>query len=256
MNASLTTPAPAGELHYVLATPAEVGRVVDGLGGYDALLGPEAQRAGQLRNKDDAQALLASRALVRLLVAHLRFADAGHADRVQITRTCLDCGPGDHGKPETDGYAISLSRTRELVGAAFGPRGITLGLDVERGEQPEHPGVFAGFDQQVLSPAERDLVARHPFPDRTRLALWSAKEALLKATGNGLRIEPASLPVLSRTGGQADPDGQWHALDMPGGLSPQRLFLCWIHAGETHLASLASSAPLPASAIALQDLLT
>ena len=192
---------PEGTIRYTFAIPAEVRAAVAALGGYAAVLGAEAGKAAGLRVEADAEALLASRALLRLLAAHVHTGSAASAALVKITRRCSDCGATDHGKPEADGAAVSLSRTRTLVMAAVGPAGTMLGIDVERAAGPERTGLFDGFDALVLSPAERGLLAATTdsdpaLGDLLRMAAWTAKEAVLKATGDGLRVEPHRLTVL------------------------------------------------------------
>jgi 4'-phosphopantetheinyl transferase len=59
--------------------------------------------------------------------------------------------------------------------------------------------VFAGFDDVALTPAERQVLAGLP-PDRAalwRTAAWARKEALLKARGTGLRVDPASVEAFA-----------------------------------------------------------
>ena len=68
------------------------------------------------------------------------------------------------------------------------------------GDARRRPGTqlrrdIPGFDDVALTPAERQLLAALT-PDQAtlwRTAAWARKEALLKARGTGLRIEPASV---------------------------------------------------------------
>ena len=263
-------------IRYTFAAPAEVRAAVAALGGYAAVLGAEAGKAAGLRVEEDAEALLASRALLRLLAAHVGTGSVASAARVKITRRCSDCGSTDHGKPEAEGAAVSLSRTRTLVMAAVGPAGTMLGIDVERAAGPERIGLFDGFDTLVLSPAERGLLASTADPDPThkdllRMAAWTAKEAVLKATGDGLRVEPHRLTVLdpalaehpALAGPAGDlplPDG---AFRLPGGTFPvsapglpdaAAVRVRWVDAGPGHLAAIASAPALPALEVPLADL--
>jgi len=128
---------------------------------------------------------------------------------------CPDHGTGpevDHGRPGyrlgqvPAGLVLSLSRSHGWALLAAGPAGpggavrpadaagdaaVTVGVDLEHSS-----GVtFPGFDDVALTPAERQLLAALT-PDQAtlwRTAAWARKEALLKARGTGLRIEPASV---------------------------------------------------------------
>lgn len=224
---------------YVILSPTSVHSTVEALGGYRTVLGAaEAQRASKLQVHQDAAAFLASRALARMLVSWYRTGSADAAADVSITRICMDCGESDHGKPQTSDLAVSLSRTREMVMAAIGPQGLLLGVDIERGEALTPPGVFKGFDAMVLTSQERELVSASPHPDRLRLAAWSGKEALLKATGDGLRIDPTTVPVLHRSDRSPGATDSWNEVASPQNHTPRPLYLRWVYAGAHHVASV------------------
>lgn len=233
------------------ASSERVQQFVAQLGGYEQVLGAEADPAQKLKFPADRQAFLASRALLRLLLSHERFGQVRRANELPIQRHCLDCGVANHGQPRTAGYALSLSRTRELVLVALAPAGVHLGIDLERGPNLTPPGVFDGFDQTVLSAAERTLVSGHKHADRLRLAAFSAKESLLKASGDGLRVDPSGLSVLSADAG-LESTGWLPVQTLP--LEPQELFLRWINVGKDHLGSLASSRPLALRRLEFTDL--
>lgn len=120
--------------------------------------------------------------------------------------SCPDCGTGpelDHGRPgyrlhgAPTGLSLSLSRSRGwallAAGRAVGPgsAGATIGIDLEHSSG----AMFPGFDDVALTPAERQLLTELP-PDQAdhwRTAVWARKEALLKARGTGLRLDPCSV---------------------------------------------------------------
>jgi len=76
--------------------------------------------------------------------------------------------------------------------------GLRLGVDV----QDPAGTAFAGFDELVLSPAERGslrgLAGAGLLNGRARL--WARKEAWLKLCGTGLRTAPDTVEVLDRPG--------------------------------------------------------
>jgi 4'-phosphopantetheinyl transferase len=131
-----------------------------------------------------------------LVEAIAAFAGVADAD-VRLERRCLRCGSTNHGKPEVvnpraaDGRLLdaSLSRTPGLT-AAVVTDAARIGLDIERIDRVAR----APID---LHPAEQEALDELPARDRPyRLTLlWTVKEAVLKATGNGLNVDPATLEV-------------------------------------------------------------
>lgn len=221
-----------------------MSRLAAAAGGYHALLGAEADLAGRYLHPDDAAAFLASRALLRLLAAQLLAVPADEAAGLPVTRYCRSCGGTDHGKPLVAGLEVSLSRTRTLVLAAAGPAGIRLGADVEA--VPED--IFEGFDETVLSPAERRQAGRRQASHgrsgtMERMRLWTAKEAALKATGHGLAVEPVLLSV--EPAGAVPGSAFGARTACPAVPELDGLHIGWIPAGEHHLAALACSVVLP-----------
>ncbi|MEU8616910.1 4'-phosphopantetheinyl transferase superfamily protein [Streptomyces sp. NPDC048623] len=105
----------------------------------------------------------------------------------------LSFAKGPHGKPYLDDAALefSLSHSGELVAVALSPDA-PVGVDVER--VPEASGELP---LPVLSPAERAAYDEVPEPERAAAftTYWVRKEAVLKATGEGLRVDPARLTV-------------------------------------------------------------
>lgn len=91
-----------------------------------------------------------------------------------ISHRCVHCGATDHGQPFAEGIgSLSLSHAGGLTLAAIadGPLGI---------------------DHEPIGAAAPANVVAHPSETGDPLRLWVRKEALLKATGRGLRLDPTS----------------------------------------------------------------
>lgn len=168
--------------------------------GLVALLDPhERDRLARLRRAPDRARYLAAHALARLVLAPL-------VDRppaaLRFDRTCR-CGE-QHGKPALPGGPeFSFTHGGGLVGLAVRAGGGPVGLDVE---PVRELGDLDGMISHVYSPAERAAARPESF-----FAVWTRKEALLKATGAGI-----SSPMAAITLG---PDGVagWTGEDAPAG---------------------------------------
>ncbi|WP_411721457.1 4'-phosphopantetheinyl transferase family protein [Mycetocola sp.] len=144
--------------------------------------------------------LLWGRMLLRELVGGLA---AVSPPAVEIAARCIDCG-GPHGRPVVVGgtdhvraltLSVSACAGMLVVGAADR---ISIGVDVE----PR-----AGTDERVR--AIRQLTGHEEDP----LRHWTQVEAVLKADGRGLRVDPANVQVDGR---RAELDGTLYRLvDIP-----------------------------------------
>ncbi|MGJ4845295.1 4'-phosphopantetheinyl transferase family protein [Leifsonia sp. Le1] len=118
------------------------------------------------------------RAMLRELVAELA---AVPADDVRIAARCPDCG-GEHGRPvvmapdAATGVRVSLAHAGDVTVAAALAGG-SVGVDAEPSTAPETPTTAAATD----------------------LRQWTRIEAVLKADGRGLRVDPAAV-AFERTG--------------------------------------------------------
>lgn len=111
---------------------------------------------------------LAGRLLLRRLVTEIT-----GADPVLITAACPDCG-GPHGRPESPGLHVSLSHAGGVVVAAAS--GVAVGVDVEA-----RVGRRERLDAIDALTGVRDIRS------------WTRTEAVLKADGRGLRVDPAEV---------------------------------------------------------------
>ncbi|WP_354673519.1 4'-phosphopantetheinyl transferase family protein [Cupriavidus alkaliphilus] len=97
--------------------------------------------------------------------------------------------------PQT-GLAFSVAHTDGLALLAFA-RDCRLGVDVERRAGGVAGGVNAadvpGFGRGIFSVQEAQVLARaRPASAEALLSIWTRKEALLKALGTGLSVDPTA----------------------------------------------------------------
>jgi 4'-phosphopantetheinyl transferase len=163
------------------------------------------RRAGY-RLDADRDRFTAAAALLRLVAsAHQGVAPAA----LRLDRTCARCG-APHGKPrlpDSDAH-VSISHSGERVAVALtdaAPIGVDIELLTERD--------VLGLAHSVVSPAEPIAEPRDFY------TYWCRKEAVVKATGDGLRVplvqvvvSPASAPARliaypARSGEPVDPAG-------------------------------------------------
>ncbi len=141
----------------------------------------------------------------RLLRAVVGEATGQPAAAVRFRRACAVCGSRTHGRPEVEPVrgrpvpSVSLSSAGDLVVVALSPDAV-VGLDVASVAAVAEHGLarLAGDD----APADPLPLARW----------WVRREAVLKATGHGLGVEPSDL----RIEGADDPRlVAWRGRDLP-----------------------------------------
>ena len=109
------------------------------------------------------------------------------ASEIEVDRSCTLCASGKkHGKPRIAGVNFNMSQVNPLVVGAFSRNSsAVLGVDVETLDAR----LFSGFARLALSNEERafyeQVAQERPAPvlHLFSVALWTAKEAVLKATG-------------------------------------------------------------------------
>lgn len=168
-----------------------------------ASLGEAVQaRAQRFRHEADRRRFLAGRIAARALVAaHLQVPE--HA--VTATARCPDPGcrygnDGSHGEPRyflagnPVSLGISFSRCGEWLAAAVAA--VRVGVDLE--DAASEAFLDAGLEDVMATDAEKAVLAAVEPRDRNRLRaqLWVRKEALLKAGGQGLRMDPRMVEAL------------------------------------------------------------
>lgn len=181
-----------------------------------AVLSPEERaRTARYRSAADARRYSVGRGWLRHVVAA--------ASTVPPAEVRLSPGPGKPRVAEGTGPCFNLARAGELVVVALS--GCEVGVDVE----PWERGAAALDAVAVACTAdERDALSRVSPAWRAEafLALWTAKEAYLKATGSGLAVAPDRVAVGVGAGREAvevrvvDDDGAarrsgWWARPLP-----------------------------------------
>lgn len=157
---------------------------------FDRLFGAadasEAARVSRYRRSQDAQDYLHARALARDLVAGLV---SDPAEQIRLTSH-------DDAPPTVQGHerlAVSWSRSGPLAAAAVMEDG-RVGVDIER----ILPRATGPMLDMIANEAARDCVmqAGDEAGQLTRFyRLWTAKEAILKWQGDGLRRGPKSINI-------------------------------------------------------------
>ena len=162
----------------------------DAADGHIALLDDtERQRWAGYRRDADRERFLAGCALAKMAIADYSGQRPGD---VSFDRTCRNCGR-PHGKPAIRGGRLELSvaHSGDLVAVAVAAA--PVGVDVEQLEGRTRPlggdGDPDALARLTLADTERAALAAVPPPGRARafLVAWTRKEAVTKATGDGLR---------------------------------------------------------------------
>jgi 4'-phosphopantetheinyl transferase len=152
----------------------------------DLLDAGERDRRSRLRRDADRDRFTVGCALLRTLVG--AFTGVSPA-AVLLDRTCPDCDQ-PHGKPvprNAGTLECSVSHSGDRVVVAVSERA-AIGVDVE----VVAAKIDDGLAERVLRPSELTALTSLPAADRARgfATYWTRKEAILKATGDGLRIAP------------------------------------------------------------------
>jgi 4'-phosphopantetheinyl transferase len=151
----------------------------------------EQERAARIRHDPSRALYVLAHATARLVVSALTgLAPAA----VPFTAVCRHCA-GPHGRPQVTTelglLRLSISHSGQRVAVAV-TRDVDVGVDVERIELRG-----AGLPTGVLSPSEQAVLNELPEHEQlpALIRYWTRKEAVLKATGDGLVIAPAALTV-------------------------------------------------------------
>lgn len=196
--------------------------VVDDPRLLDLLDTGERERAAR---KASPHPYVTAHALLRRLVSDETGADARS---LVFEKRCATCGTDRHGKPHVVGMRdvfVSVSYDQHVAVAAVTRLG-EVGVDVEDLASAD----FDGFGSVTLDASEAapldaltgdDLLAG-------RALVWARKEAILKATGHGLVVDPSQV-VVSSPGAPAALV-EWKASQHPPGPTQ----LCDVDLGSAH----------------------
>jgi 4'-phosphopantetheinyl transferase len=192
---------------------------VPATGGDVALLDPgERERLDRFQVDGARQAFVVSRTAQRIVLA--RYLGVAPAD-VRVVRTCQVCGDTAHGRPSLPGgpdYSVSHSGSWVLVAVAGAGR---IGVDIE---EVRPLADLQGLRRMVLSEAEDPA---GPVEPGWFYRAWTRKEAVVKATGEGIMKLRA---VVVSADAAASGGATWHLRDLP--------------APHGYAAALASGVPL------------
>lgn len=166
----------------------------------------ERNRLEQLRMPLDRARFTVGAALLRLTVAR----SLGCPPlTLPIDRTCPDC-PLPHGKPRVPGsnLEVSVSHSGERVLVALTSAGAT-GVDVERVDTSLS---VRDMLDQVLSWTELNDSDWAPQSSLAFSRVWTRKESVLKATGEGLRRPMSSFSLVPHGQATISDQGPWRVL--------------------------------------------
>jgi len=165
-----------------------LGRL-DGAHDESALSDEERAKAERFRRPHEKNRYRSSRSFLRCLLGAKTNA-APH--EVEIAVKCVSCGSDEHGKPYLPSFpdlSFNLSHSENRV-AVVVAEGHQVGVDIEAVPDQVMPALW----QMLASQRERTSVREIPDWDE-QIALWVRKEALLKATGQGLAVDPRNVDV-------------------------------------------------------------
>lgn len=148
----------------------------------------ERGRYERLRRPADRDRFLTAHALARLVLGRTL---GRHPAALRLLAECRQCG-GPHGKPRLSSGELELSLTHagDRVGVAVSS--VPVGVDVEDLAQTRVDEALAA---QVLTPAELQRWLALPLDRRAAALLraWTRGEAVVKALGVGLDVDPRDL---------------------------------------------------------------
>jgi 4'-phosphopantetheinyl transferase len=196
----------------------------------------ERSRLAAYRRADDRDRFLVGCALAKTVIAACT---GSRPEQVSFDRTCRQCGR-PHGKPVVDGGPeFSVAHSGALIAVAVA--GDPVGVDVEQLDGRARPlgrdGDPDALARLVLAESERAALAAVDPPARARafLVAWARKEAVTKATGDGLRAPFSQIVVAAGP----DPARPPRVTSWPYPQAPESVSVLDLDAGPGYVAALA-----------------
>jgi len=185
------------------------------------LSGPERDRCAALRQPADRLRFAVTRASLRMLLA----------ERLGMPPRALPLVASAHGKPCLDlpgapAFNVSHAGAHGLVALGEASAVAQAGVDVERIDAALDHAALRGMAQMCFTPREREwlrMLAPARWPAAFH-ALWTAKEALLKALGVGIAAHLQQVSVLPGVEGMRfglTPETPEMAALLGGGMAPE-----------------------------------
>jgi 4'-phosphopantetheinyl transferase len=194
---------------------------------YLELLDPlERGRHQAYRQEIDQRRFLTGRTLAKTVAGEI----LGRApEAVSFDATCDDCGK-PHGKPRLAGLEFSISHSGDRIGLALTTEA-PVGLDVETATRRADDSLIS----YALNEVEQQSLAGLGADERVDafFQFWTRKEALMKATGRGLKIPLQSITL----SGPGEPARLVASTDES--LSPATTRLADLDPGEGYRAAVA-----------------
>ncbi|MFD2417356.1 4'-phosphopantetheinyl transferase family protein [Amycolatopsis pigmentata] len=178
------------------------------------------------RQEIDQRRFLTGRVLAKTVVGELL---GRPPEAVRFDATCSDCGK-PHGRPTIPGARFSISHSGDRIGLAV-TSDAPVGLDVEAATRRADESLIS----YALNETELRDLAGSGAESRTGefFRYWTRKEALMKATGRGLKIPLQSITL----SGPGEPARLVDSAD--AGLDPETTRLADLDPGEGYRAALA-----------------
>lgn len=143
----------------------------------------EKARGERFHFEEDRRRHRLGRTMTRVVLG--RLADVPPAE------IAFEAGPHDKPRPRDLSHSFNISHGGDVVIAAFA-RETKIGLDVEDADRTAGED---GLARSVLTDVEFERWTEAPESERARffMHLWTAKESIIKATGEGLFRDPTTV---------------------------------------------------------------